>query len=392
MKITENMYKAGAYRPPKVEGIFFGQPFDQALEIALSEHEGQRCFVLVSKTLKTRSNDLARLENMLGGRLVGTFDGVSAHTPREAVFAAAQAAAKVKAEILITLGGGSQTDAGKIVSLCLSNKIDSVEAMNRLIAVAGKPAPGLSKPKHRMIALPTTLSAGEFTAYAGMTNTKTGIKESVLHPYAVPAHVILDPALTLATPMPLWLSSGIRAIDHAVEGYLSIQAQAFSQAADLQAISLLPQALKRCLSNPTDLQARFDCQIGMWLSMVGSQSGVSKGASHAIGHLLGSWAKVPHGMTSCITLASVLRFNATVNHDAQALLAKAMGVHHGNLADSIEQLICELGLPSRLADYGIQAEQLPELARLCMHDRWIPTNPRSIPNAETLIPLLKEML
>ena len=386
------LQRQGVYRPPKAEGIFFGQPFDQALDQALREHTGQRCFVLVSKSVKAQSNYLRRLEKTLGERLAGTFDGVTAHTPRESVFAAAQLAAKAQADVLITLGGGSQTDAGKIVQLCLSNQIDSVEAMHRLVSVAGKPAPGLYAPKQRMIALPTTLSAGEFTAYAGMTNTETGIKESVQHPYAVPAHVILDPELTLATPMPLWLSSGIRAIDHAVEGYLSIQAQPFSQSADLQAMRLLPQALKRCFYDPEDLQARFDCQIGMWLSMVGSQSGVSKGASHAIGHLLGSWAKIPHGMTSCITLASVLRFNATVNREAQLIVAEAMGAQDGDAARHIEQLVHELGLPSRLSDYGICADQLPELASLCMHDRWIPTNPRSIPDAKSLLPLLEQML
>ena len=386
------LQRQGVYRPPKAEGIFFGQPFDQALDQALREHTGQRCFVLVSKSVKAQSNYLRRLEKTLGERLAGTFDGVTAHTPRESVFAAAQLAAKAQADVLITLGGGSQTDAGKIVQLCLSNQIDSVEAMHRLVSVAGKPAPGLYAPKQRMIALPTTLSAGEFTAYAGMTNTETGIKESVQHPYAVPAHVILDPELTLATPMPLWLSSGIRAIDHAVEGYLSIQAQPFSQSADLQAMRLLPQALKRCFYDPEDLQARFDCQIGMWLSMVGSQSGVSKGASHAIGHLLGSWAKIPHGMTSCITLASVLRFNATVNQEAQLVVAEAMGAQDGDAARHIEQLVHELGLPSRLSDYGISADQLPELASLCMHDRWIPTNPRSIPDAKSLLPLLEQML
>jgi maleylacetate reductase len=383
---------SGAYRPPKAEGIFFGQAFDRVIDQVLAEHSGQRSFVLVSKSIRTQTNDLRRLEEKLGSRLVGVFDGVTAHTPREAVFAAAQAAKSAQAEVLITLGGGSQTDAGKIVQLCLSNDIDSIKAMDRLIAVSGKPAAGLRAPKARMIALPTTLSAGEFTAYAGMTNSETGIKESVQHPYAVPSHVILDPALTLATPMPLWLSSGVRAIDHAVEGYLSIHAQPFSQAADLQAMRLLPRALLRSYRDPSDLQARFDCQIGMWLSMVGSQSGVSKGASHAIGHLLGSWAKIPHGITSCITLANVLRFNSVINGAAQVEVAKALGADDGDAAGYIEKLVLDLDLPSRLGHYGIRADQLPELARLCMHDRWIPTNPRNIPTAESLLPLLERML
>jgi alcohol dehydrogenase len=81
-----------------------------------------------------------------------------------------------------------------------------------------------------------------------------------------------------------------------------------------------------------------------------------------------------------------------VNRDAQSIVAAAMGAQDGDAARHIEQLIHELGLPSRLSDYGISAHQLPELARLCMHDRWIPTNPRSIPDAESLLPLLEQML
>ena len=108
---------SGAYRPPKAEGIFFGQAFDRVIDQVLAEHPGQRSFVLVSKSIRTQTNDLQRLEEKLGSRLVGVFDGVTAHTPREAVFAAAQAAKSAQAEVLITLGGGSQTDAGKIVQL-----------------------------------------------------------------------------------------------------------------------------------------------------------------------------------------------------------------------------------------------------------------------------------
>jgi maleylacetate reductase len=125
------------------------------------------------------------------------------------------------------------------------------------------------------------------------------------------------------------------------------------------------------------------------LSTVGSQSGVNKGASHAIGHLLGSWGGVPHGVTSCVMLPSVLRYNRVVNHDAQAQVARAMGATDGDAAGFVERLVFELGLPTRLSQVGVTAERFDELSRLCMHDRWIATNPRPLPDAASVLEILK---
>ncbi|MFZ9678666.1 MAG: maleylacetate reductase, partial [Quisquiliibacterium sp.] len=115
----------------------------------------------------------------------------------------------------------------------------------------------------------------------------------------------------------------------------------------------------------------------------------NKGASHAIGHILGSWGGVPHGITSCVTLPSVLRYNLLVNRDEQAQVARALGAPDEDAAGFIENLIAGLGLPTRLSQVGISADKLEELAALCMHDRWIPTNPRPLPDAAAVLEILK---
>jgi maleylacetate reductase len=114
------------------------------------------------------------------------------------------------------------------------------------------------------------------------------------------------------------------------------------------------------------------------MSMVGSQTGVSKGASHGIGHVLGGTANVPHGYTSCIMLPHVLRFNLEVNADKQARVSEALGHSSKPAADAVRALISGLGLPTRLRDVGVREDQLDLIAVNSMHDRWIHTNPRKI--------------
>jgi maleylacetate reductase len=239
-----------------------------------------------------------------------------------------------------------------------------------------------------MIAIPTTLSAGEFSAGAGCTDAARRRKESFSHPQMIPRSVILDPAATLPTPEWLFLSTGIRAVDHAVEDICSVDCQPLSEAAAFHALRLLGKGLPAVQTDPADLAARLDCQMGAWLSMVGSQSGVSKGASHGIGHVLGGTADVPHGYTSCVMLPHVLRFNHPVNAERQARVSDALGRPQESAADAVAGLIAGLGLPTRLRDVGVREDQLDPIAENAMHDRWIHTNPRKIDGPAVIRTLL----
>jgi maleylacetate reductase len=124
------------------------------------------------------------------------------------------------------------------------------------------------------------------------------------------------------------------------------------------------------------------------MSMVGSQTGVSKGASHGIGHVLGGTAHVPHGYTSCVMLPHVLRFNHEVNADKQARVSEALGRPGDAAADAVGALIAGLGLPTRLRDVGVGEDQLDLIAANSMHDRWIHTNPRKIEGPAVIRQLL----
>jgi maleylacetate reductase len=114
------------------------------------------------------------------------------------------------------------------------------------------------------------------------------------------------------------------------------------------------------------------------MSIMGSQNGVAKGASHGIGHVLGGTAHVPHGYTSCVMLPVVLRFNEPVNGERQKWVSEALGRTGDSAGDAVAALIASLGLPATLRDVGVKPEQLDEIAAGSMHDRWVHTNPRKI--------------
>jgi len=373
---------SGVYRFPAMESVVFGKPFAEALAQEIDRLEARAVFVLASGTLARTTDTIEQLRKALGNRMAGVHAKIGAHTPRTDVVAAANAAREAGADLLVTLGGGSVTDAAKMVGLCLGNGVTEPEQLDDFratIAADGSPRrPAVEPPAVRMIAIPTTLSAGEFSAGAGCTDTARHVKESFGHPLMIPRTVILDPEASVHTPEWLFLSTGIRAVDHAVEDICSVNGQPISEGAAYHALRLLGKGLRAVKADPADSEARLECQIGAWMSMVGSQTGVSKGASHGIGHVLGGTAGVPHGYTSCVMLPHVLRFNHPVNSEKQARVSEALGRPGEPAADAVAELIAGLGLPTRLREVGVKPEQLGLIAENSMHDRWVHTNPRKI--------------
>jgi maleylacetate reductase len=397
---------SGVYRFPAMENVVFGKPFAEALAQEVDRLDPRAVFVLASGTLARTTDTIDRLRQILGNRIAGVCAKIGAHTPRTDVVEAANAARQAGADLLLTIGGGSVTDAAKMVGLCLGNGITEPSQLDdyRTLVTASQRRgdifdqmfgkfgatrpPEVKAPSVRAITIPTTLSAGEFTASAGCTDTARHVKESFRHPLMMPRTVILDPAITVHTPEWLFLSTGIRAVDHAVEDICSVNGQPIAEGASYHALRLLGHGLPAVKAEPANLEARLDCQIGAWMSMVGSQTGVSKGASHGIGHVLGGTADVPHGYTSCLMLPHVLRFNHPVNADKQARVSEALGRPDEPAADVVAGLISALGLPTRLRDVGVKPEQLDVIAEGSMHDPWIHTNPRKIDGPAVIRTLL----
>ena len=360
-----------------MDEVVFGRPAAEAVVAQMDRLRASRAFLMVSGTLNRETDEIEKIRNSLGPRCAATFDAMPPHTPREAVIAAAGQARAANADLIVTVGGGSITDGAKAVQLCLANDVRTVDDIDRVRANRGV-VPPMAAPSVRQISVPTTIAGGEFSALAGVTNQRTKVKEMLRHELVMPRAVILDPAVTLHTPEWLWLSTGIRAVDHCVEGLCSREAHPFADAQALKGLSMLAQALPRVKADPNDLDARMDCQIGTWLSMGPLSMGVPMGASHGIGYVLGAEFGVPHGYTSCVMLPSVMRWNKSDNAERQALVSTAMGKPGQDAADVLDSFIRDLGLPRSLQDVRIGPEQFDRIAQQAMATPWIPRNPRKI--------------
>jgi len=379
-----------------MERVVFGRSAAEAVAEATDRLGARRVFILAGNTLNRKTDAIRQIAEALGPRFGGLHDEMPAHSPRDAVVACANKAREAGCDLLVSIGGGSVTDGGKAVTICLEHDIrepDGLEPFRTVVdEITGKRSfPQYRAPRIRQICVPTTLSGGEFNARAGVTEPRLRLKQAYIHPGLIPLAVIFDPAVTMHTPEWLWLSTGIRAVDHAVETYCSIDGNAYTDSTALQALRLLGRGLPAVKRDPADLAARLDCQIGAWLSMTGIVTGTRMGASHAIGHVLGGSAGVPHGYTSCVMLPAVLAFNAPVNRDRQMEISAALGASGRPASDVIDGFIAGLGLPRRLRDVGIQRDDLQRIATNCMLDDWTFSNPRPIRGAQEIVPILESV-
>jgi maleylacetate reductase len=360
-----------------MDEVVFGRPAREAVVEQLDRLGAQRAFLMVSGTLNRETDEIEKVRQALGTRCVGTFDRMPAHTPRAAVIAATEQVRAAGADLIVTIGGGSITDGAKAVQLCLANDVTTSDGIDG-IRTHGGVSPEMKAPVVRQISVPTTIAGGEFSSIAGVTNEAKRVKEMLRHPLVMPRATILDPDLSVHTPDRLFLSTGIRAVDHCVEGICSREAHPYGDAQALKGLEMLAQGLPRVKANPKDIDARMDCQIGTWLSTGPLASGVPMGASHGIGYVLGAEFDVPHGYTSCVMLPSVMRWNKSDNADRQALVAAAMGHPGEDAGDVLDRFIRDLGMPRSLGDVRVGPEHFDRIAAQAMRTPWVPRNPRKI--------------
>ncbi|MFN0305366.1 MAG: iron-containing alcohol dehydrogenase [Burkholderiales bacterium] len=379
---------AGTHHWPAQQRVISGVPFADAMMQEVSRAKAKRVFITTTRSL-TNGRIVARAVEALGASYAGKFDAIAAHSPRQSVIACLDAVRAANPDLIVAIGGGSVIDATKVVLIGFWNGVTSAEGLN---AFAGKPAEASAwdddPQRLRMIAIPTTLSAAEFYHFAGVTDTSRQVKEGFQHPLAVPIAIILDSAATLETPMELLLSTGMRAVDHAVEGWCAIRTTPLADATSLQSMRMLASSLRGIHADPKDMNARLEAQVAMWISRISTMSGLPFGASHGLGYLLGVLKNVPHGITSCITLHAVLRWNLPVNAERQRDVAGAFGTAGDAAGDAVEQFVRKLGLPSRLSQIDITRDDILAIAARYDGTGPIKTNPRPVSGAADLIEIL----
>ena len=386
-----NVANSGWSTSSQSQTVAFGIPIAEAIVEALRRLSMGRVAVVTTNSLSGPGGLAEALVKVLGSKFQRIVSGIHPHTPRADVIRVVKALDGIDG--VVTIGGGSVCDSVKAARLCLANGISDSLGMDRLRPYhkARNSEPDETRsPTLPFVAVPTTLSAGEFSSAAGVTDERGPSKQVFVYPRLSPDIVILDPEMTTQTPNRLFFSTGLRAVDHAVETWCSINPTPLSDAYSLYAARLLITSLRRVLDAPTDMQARLDCMKGAWLSILGPAAGVKAGASHGMGHALGGTAGMPHGETSCVMLPHILRYNASVNGNRQAVIASAVGSPDMMLADIVANLVAALKLPMRLRDAGVAESQIGAVAAAAIHDPLLASNPRPISSLDIVLELLKQ--
>lgn len=352
-KIMNTIYsQARSFRTIGPDRVESGAGSIDRLPKRLDAIGATRVLVATSKSVLANTPSVQRVEALVGDRLAGLFAACREHSPEEDVDHVVAALGTSDADAVVSIGGSSVFDTVKVATSRFADRTGDA------------PIP--------QIAIPTTLSAGEFSPGAGYT-AANGEKALVIDYRVSPACVILDPAATVDTPDALWLGTGIKALDHALEAVWSRRPHPYVDALALEAVRLLFHNLPLTRTG-TDLEPRAACQLGAWMSIAGvGASGMR--LSHFLGHQIGARMHIPHGVTSCILLPAVMRYLRDDTLDAQVRIAAAMGVETSGRkreavadegADRLAALIAGLGLPTTLSAAGGKPEDIDAVASASM--------------------------
>ncbi len=360
---------AGEFNFTKLERVVFGPGKIASLGRELERRGLNRAVVVTGKTLG-KSKLLERVTGALGARCAAVYKGAAQHVPAATVRELTAEMRRVGADAVISFGGGSPIDTAKVAAASILSGGDATSAAHG-IDFSGGIAGGDGRDVIHF-AVPTTLSAGEYTPVGGVTDEASRIKGGVVDARLQPRVVLNDPELTVETPDWLWVATGMRAFDHAVEAAYSIRHQLLTDTLAAKAIALLVEHLPASIktTGEASIAHRGHCQMAAWFSIFGGMN-TRFGVSHALGHQIGPKWDVPHGVTSCITMPHVMRFMAGIAPQRFAPIAEGLGVKFDpenprpaalEAADRVQKFVAQFDVPHTLHEAGVKRHELAEIA------------------------------
>jgi len=345
---------SGEFNLSRLERVIYGPGKIVALKDEM-ERRGLRRAVVVTTDVVAALPILSHVTGALGSNCACVFAGIIQHVPRGTVNDLQKEIERVDADSLVSLGGGSPIDSAKVAMYGLLDRRELIH-----------------------IAVPTTLSAAEYTHAGGVTDESTRVKSGVYDMRVLPRTVINDPTLTLATPDWLWVSTGIRALDHAIECAYAIRHQPISDALAAKSIALFVEHLHASIATRGEEQLahRGHCQFASWYSIYGAMN-TRFGLSHLLGHQIGPRWNVPHGITSCITLPHAMRFMAEIAAERFGPIAEGYKIPFDpanpkaaamKCADRTAEFIGQFDVPTRLRDAGVPRDEIGSIVAPIAHE------------------------
>jgi alcohol dehydrogenase class IV len=365
-----------------------------------SKQVGDECQRLnLQKTLIVTDNNQVKL-GIIGGVLASLqksgiahaiYDGVNMEPVIEYVQEGLEAFRENQCDCLLAVGGGSPMDTAKAVSV-MATSGGSIEDYRGIGKVPGKGIP--------VIAVPTTAGTGsEVTPFTIITDTARDVKMLIGSPFLMPELAIVDPELTIQLPPDVTAATGIDALTHAVEAYVSVKAQPMSDVFCLAAIELIAGNLKKAWADGNDLEARENTMMGALMGGI-AFSNSSVALVHGMARPIGAYFHVRHGASNAALLSTVMEFSLEGNPTRYARIAQAMGAEISGLsemeaarrgAEAVKKLIKDIEIPS-LSELGVDKDKLDQLAPKMSEDAIASGSPANNPRKagkEEIIELYK---
>ena len=398
--MTQQKLLQGEFNPAVPTRIVFGNGKIDSLKDEIQKLGGKRVLVLSGRTVAEKTDAVRRINDGLGDMSAGVYSGLTQRAPLSTAVEAANLALASGADTLVGVGGSTISDAARMIAVLMAEGITTVEQLRQL----GEEQDMLLSPNldgkvlPLQVAVPTTLSAGEFNMGGGnVLDDQAGHKIRVRHPRLYADLIMLDSVMTEGTPDWLWLSTGVKALDHCIERLYTTGNQPAIDAPILAAAEMLFTHLPGSRESDGDPEARLQCLVAAWMSMMGSPN-FATGLSHAIGHILGVKYSVGHGYTSCVTQPYVMEFNRPGSATKQALLARSAGIDTRGMSDeaaaeaaarAVDDFVLGMGMPHRIRELEIPESDLPEIAELVLTDGGCQNNPILITSAEQVMEVLR---
>ncbi|HDY7967963.1 TPA: L-threonine dehydrogenase [Vibrio vulnificus] len=340
--------------------------------------------LIVTDKILNQIGVVKQVQDLLSERHVETvvFDGTQPNPTIGNVNAGLALLKQNECDFVISLGGGSPHDCAKGIALVAANggKIADYEGVDKS-----------AKPMLPLIAINTTAgTASEMTRFCIITDEERHIKMAIVDKHTTPLISVNDPELMLAKPASLTAATGMDALTHAVEAYVSIAATPITDAVAIKAIELIQAHLRTAVAHGDDIEAREQMAYAQFMAGMAFNN-ASLGYVHAMAHQLGGFYDLPHGVCNAILLPHVQRYNAQVCPERLRDVAKAMGVKVEGMSaeqgaeaaiDAIVALAKDVGIPAGIRELGAKSEDIPTLADNALKDACGFTNPKQATHEE----------
>ena len=352
---------------------------------------GKTAMIITGKGSSKKTGALDKVIDSLKENLleVIVFDKVESDPSVKTIRLGVEVAKANNIDVIIALGGGSPLDAAKAINMMITNDGDILDYEKKGPEKEGLP----------LIAVPTTAGTGsEVSKYVVITDTDRKIKMLIGGETLIPSVAILDPVLTVMMPPAVTAATGMDAITHAIEAFISKVSQPITEMYAISAIKLINENLIKAVLDGGNLEARQNMMIGqMYAGLAFSNASVA--LVHAMSRPLGAYFKVPHGLANAILLPSVMEFNRAACPEKFKLIAEAMGENTENLSlrdasllavKAVNKLFEETGLPRTLKEIGVEKEGIPKLAEDAIVSGSTNFNPRK-PELSQLIAIYNKI-